>query len=192
MAAKTKIELKDVFNEASSLLYQSDVLSLTGESALAIAPEYDLPVTVDTLQITQDDPTVNHYKVIGLDADWTSSATLGDMTIQFTVPTKAKEVLQLAYGTDAVKTISSATITGSGNSDVDGSYTGHAVELKKHKVTGTFVLVDGTYTNLFVIAGVALWAKPLYENASTEPFAIQFTGTIENAGTQSMAWLKKS
>lgn len=192
MAAKTKIDLKDVFNEASSLLYQSDVLDLSGANALAIAPEYDLPVTVDTLQISQDDPTVNHYKVIGLDADWTSSATLGDMTVQFTVPTKAKEVLILAYGTDAVKDIASATITGSGNTDVDGTYKGHAVELKKHKITGTFVIVDGTYTNLFVIAGVALWAKPLYENASTEPFAIQFTGTIENAGTQSMAWLKKS
>lgn len=191
MAAKTKIELKDVFNEATSLLYQSAVLDLTGTSTLAIAPEYDLPVTVDTLQISQDDPTVNHYKVIGLDADWTSSATLGDMTVQFTVPTKAKEVLTIAYGSDAVKDIKSATITGSGNSDVDGTYDGHAVELKKHKVTGTFILVDGTYTNLFVIAGVALWAKPLYENASTEPFAIQFTGTIENAGTQSMAWLKK-
>ncbi len=191
MAAKTKQELKDVFNGASSLLYASVVADLS-QATLSITPEYDLPVTVDTLQISQDDPTINHYKVIGLDGDWTSSSTSGDMSVQFTVPTKAKEVLTLAYGADAVKDITKLTLS-SGNSEIDSDngYEGVSVELKKRKVTGTFVIVDEEKENLMVITNVALWAKPLYENSSTEPFAIQFTGTIEGAGSQSMAWLKK-
>lgn len=189
--AKSKIELKDVFNGANSLLYQSSIVDLS-TGTVAITPEYDLPVTVDTLQLSQDDPTINHYKVIGLDGDWTSSATLGDMTFQFTVPTKAKEVLELAYGSDAVVEVTAGTVKDSGDSDVDGTYTGHAVLLNKKKVTGTFTIVDEEKTNIMVIAGAAVWAKPLYENVSTEPFAIQFTGTIENAGTQSMAWLKRT
>ena len=190
---KTKQELKDVFNGLSSLLYQSTVVDLS-QATLSITPQYDLPVTVDTLQISQEDPTINHYKVIGLDGDWTSSATLGNMSIQFTVPTKAKEVLELAYGADAVKEITKLTITGTGDSDLDSEngFTGTSIMLKKKKVTGTFVLVDEEQSNLMVLTNVALWAKPLYENPGTEPFAIQFTGTMEGAGVHSMAWLKKA
>lgn len=190
---KTKQDLKDVFNGLSSLLYQSAIVDLS-QATLSITPEYDLPVTVDTLQISQDDPTINHYKVIGLDGDWTSSATLGNMNIKFTVPTKAKDVLKLAYGEDAVKEITKLTITGTGDTDLDGEngFSGTSIMLKKKKVTGTFVLVDEGQTNLMILTNVALWAKPLYENPGTEPFAIQFTGTMEGAGSYSMAWLKKA
>lgn len=192
MATKTKQELKDVFNGLSSVLYTDEVVDLSSGTP-TITPKYDLPVTVDTLQFSQDDPTVNHYKVIGLDGDWTSSATLGDMTVQFTVPTKAKEVLQLAYGETAVKDITELTLT-TGDAEVDNSangYEGVSLMIGKKKVTGTFVLVDEEKKNLMVITNIALWAKPLYENPGTEPFAIQFTGTIEGAGSQSLAWLKK-
>lgn len=189
---KTKQELKDVFNGLSSLLYQSTVVDLS-QGTLEVTPEYDLPCTVDTLQISQEDPTVNHYKVIGLDTDWTSSATLGNMTIQFTVPTKKKEVLTLAYGADAVKDITKLTIT-TGDADIDNEhgYEGFSIQLKKKKVTGTFILVDEEKENLMVMTNISLWAKPLFENPGTEPFAIQFTGTMEGAGSQSMAWLKKA
>lgn len=192
MATKTKQELKDVFNGLSSVLYTDEVVDLSSGTP-TITPKYDLPVTVDTLQLSQDDPTVNHYKVIGLDGDWTSSATLGDMTVQFTVPTKAKEVLQLAYGESAVKDITKLTLT-TGDAEVDNSangYEGVSLMIGKKKVTGTFVLVDEEKKNLMVITNIALWAKPLYENPGTEPFGIQFTGTIEGAGSQSLAWLKK-
>lgn len=190
---KSKQDLKDVFNGLSSLLYQSAIVDLS-QATLSITPEYDLPVTVDTLQISQEDPTINHYKVIGLDGDWTSSATLGNMNIKFTVPTKAKDVLTLAYGADAVKDITKLTITGTGDTDLDdeNGFSGTSIMLKKKKVTGTFVLVDEEQANLMVLTNVALWAKPLYENPGTEPFAIQFTGTMEGAGSHSMAWLKKN
>lgn len=190
MSTKSKKELKDVFNGLSSLLYQSSIVDLS-QSTLEIKPEYDLPVTVDTLQISQDDPTINHYKVIGLDGDWTSSATLGNMNIKFTVPTKAKEVLVLAYGSDAVKDITSLKLV-TGADETGETYSGVSLNLKKQKVTGTFVLVDEEGVNLMILTNVALWAKPLYENPGTEPFAIQFTGTMEGAGKESIAWLKKT
>ena len=184
MAMKTKQELKDVFNGLSSLLFQKTAVDLDSGSAIALVPDYDLPVTVDTLQLTQDDPTINHYKVIGLDGDWTSSATLGDMTVQFTVPTKATDVLKLAYGDDAVKENVQATLDGF-------NYSGSALTIKKKKVTGTFILVNEEKDQIMVMSGVALWAKPLYENPGTEPFAIQFTGTMETDGNPNFAFLKK-
>lgn len=190
MAAKTKQELKDVFNGVCDLYFQSDEADLSS-ATLALKPEFDIPVTVDTLQITQDDPTINHYKVIGLDGDWTSSSTAGDMQVQLTVPTKSEEVMKVFYGESAVSTITGATLS-TGDSDVDGTYNGYALELKKKKLTGTFILVDEEKTNLFVITNLALYAKPLYENPGTEPFAIQLTGAIEGAGKKSFAFLKKA
>lgn len=184
MAIKTKQELKDVFNGLSSLLFQKTAVDLDSGSTIALVPDYDLPVTVDTLQLTQDDPTINHYKVIGLDGDWTSSATLGDATFQFVVPTKNSEVLKLAYGDDAVKENVQATLDGF-------NYEGVALTIKKKKVTGTFVLVNEEQDQIFILSDVALWAKPLYENPGTEPFAIQFTGTIETNGNPNFAWLTK-
>ena len=119
MAMKTKQELKDVFNGLSSLLFQKTAVDLDSGSTIALVPDYDLPVTVDTLQLTQDAPTINHYKVIGLDGDWTSSATLGDATFQFVVPTKHTDVLKLAYGDDAVKESVQATLDGFNYSEPD-------------------------------------------------------------------------
>lgn len=185
---KSKVDLKQVFNDPKALLFQKNVVDLAS-SSITLAPEYDLPVAVDTLKITQDDPTVNHYKILGLAGDWTSSATIGDTTIQFTVPTNHTDVLKLAYGEDAVKAIT-ATVTGT--TTIDGSWTGNSLDLKQHKVTGTFVLIDAEEKNLFVVTNTALYAKVLYDNPGTAPFAVQFSGTIEGAGTPCMAWLTKT
>lgn len=193
MAMKTKTQLKDVFNGLSSLYFSKTAYDLdgdgTGVTSLNIAWDYELPVTVDTLQISQDDPTINHYKVIGLQGDWTSSAESGEFNIQFTVPTKHTDVIKLAFGDDA-----SAPMTGVKMTDLDATktWTGSAVTVAMHKVTGTIGLLDEAKENIMLITNIALYAKPLYENASTEPFAIQFSGSIETSGDANFAWLKKA
>lgn len=197
MAFKTKTELKDVFNGLSSLYFCKTAVDLDGASdaggnAISIDWDFDLPVTVDTLQISQDDPTINHYKVIGLQGDWTSSAEAGDFTVQFTVPTKAEDVIKLAFGETAYKTITGATMTGGDAPAGAGKkWEGSSVVVNMQKVTGTIGLLDENKENFMIITNIALYAKPLYENASTEPFAIQFSGSIETSGDANFAWLKR-
>lgn len=191
MALKTKTDLKDIFNGLSSVLFQQTPIDLAPSSGtIAIAPDYDLPVTVDTLSFTQDDPTINHYRVIGLEGDWTSSSTSGDVSLSFTVPTKQTDVLKLAYGASSVVAKTGATVTGV--TGLSGTFDGDVITFSTHKVTGSIVLVDSEQKNLLIMSNVALWAKPLYENASTDPFAIQFTGTIEATGKPDVAFLKQS
>ena len=88
MAYTEKKNLKLVIDDLSMLLVQkTPIVVASGETpAITIAPDYELPVTVDTLQTTGGEPTINHYKVIGQDGDWTSSSTPGEWTVQFTVP----------------------------------------------------------------------------------------------------------
>lgn len=189
---KTKMELKDVFNGLSSLFYSGKVYDFDGEgegvTTLTIDWEYELPVTVDTLQITQDDPTINHYKVIGIQGDWTSSAKVGDFSFQFTVPTKAEDVIKLAFGADGAKSMAGVKMADLG----EDTWAGTAVKFGMTKVTGTIGLLDEAKSNMMLITDVALYAKPLYENPSTEPFAIQFSGSIETSGNANFAFIKKA
>lgn len=185
MAVISKQNLKDVFAGLSSVLYGSTVVDLSGAS-ITISPEYDLPVTVDTLNISQDEPTINHYKIVGLNVDWVSTATEGDMNLQMTIPTNHTDILKMVYGEDAVAAVTGVTIDGT-------AYEGNTVVLKKKKITGTFVLLNDSKDKALVITGAALWATPLYENASTDPVAIRLTGTIESDGSSpSFAFLKKT
>ena len=53
------------------------------------------------------------------------------------------------------------------------------------------MLVDAESKNLMIVTNVGLYAKALYENTDTQPFAVQFSGSIEGAGEPCMAWLTK-
>lgn len=74
----------------------------------------------------------------------------------------------------------------------EDTWAGTAVKVDMTKVTGTIGLLDETKSNMMLITNVALYAKPLYENPSTEPFAIQFSGSIETSGNANFAFLKKA
>lgn len=182
-------ELKQIFNDPATILFSKtsyDLDSGTTESALTLAFDYKLPVTVDTLQVTQDDPTINHYKIIGLSGDWTTSATLGDVSIQMTIPNVAKEALQMCFGENNVKDIANLKIG-------DDTYTGHGIVMKKYKMSGTLAIVASDDENIMLVSGAALYAKLLYENPGTDPFAIQLNGGVEvDEQKPTINWIKKS
>lgn len=174
---------KKIFNDPATILYSNKAYDLTTDKTLTF--DYKLPVTVDTLQVTQDDPTINHYKIIGMSGDWTTSATLGDVSIQMTIPNTVKEALMMCFGTDNVKDIEGVKIG-------TDTYSGVGVNMKKHKLDGTVAVVASNNTDIMLITGTALYAKLLYENPGTDPFAIQLNGGIEvDEGKPSIIWLTK-
>jgi len=181
MSMKTKSELKDVFNGPSSLMYQSTKLS--GDT-LALNPEYDLPVKVDTLNFEQGEPTIEHYKVIGLTGDWVSSSEAGDITVSFRVPTKQTDVLKLAFGTDAV---SNKSLTFNGN-----SFEGNGLVLKNKKIVGTWAILNDAGDQLLILNNTALYASLVMDSDAKGVVAIDFNGTIESDGSNpDVLFLKK-
>ena len=173
---KTKKQLKDVFGGISSMWYQSAELDLSNLEGLSIVPEYDVPVKVDSIELEQGDPSLEHYKVIGLPGDWITSSEAGDIDLSFRVPTKHSDILKLAYGNDAVQEVSGATVNGA-------TYNGTALTLVDKKIDGTFVLVNQDKTKLLVLANTSMWAKPVIDNDAKGVFALDFNGTIESDGT---------
>lgn len=172
----SKKELKDVFSGVASLWYTTTEVDLTSLSGITITPDYDLPVKVDTISLEQGDPSIEHYKVIGLPGDWVTSSEAGDIELSFRVPTKDTNVLTMAYGADAVKAITGATVNGD-------TFAGNGLVLTQHKVDGTFIFVNETQDQLLVLANTTLWAKPVLDQDAKGVFALDFNGTIESDGT---------
>ena len=193
MAMTTIDKMKDIFVGPKTLLYTSVIADLS-KTTLEITPEVELPVTVDTLKATMDDPTINHYKVIGLAGDWATTSELGDFNVEFVVPSKAKDLLKVMFGEDAITELTKVTLEGTGDTTLDNTsgFTGVAVEPKKFKIKGTIVIVDEEKKNLMVITNIALYATLQWDNSGTEPVAFKFSGSIEGAGKRSIAWLTKA
>jgi hypothetical protein len=191
MAMKKIEELKDIFVGPKTLLYAKAITDLS-KATLDITPDLELPVEVDSLKATMEDPTVNHYKVIGLAGDWATTSELGNFSVEFVVPSKAKELLVSMFGSDAVGDLTKLTLkTGDTELDVTTGFTGTALELKKFKIQGTIIIVDETKANLMVITNIALYATLQWDETGTKPVAFKFSGSIEGAGKKSIAWLSK-
>ena len=139
------------------------------------------------------DPTINHYKVIGLAGDWATTSELGDFNVEFVVPSKAKDLLAAMFGNDAVSDLTKVTLkTGDTDLDATTGFTGVALEPKKFKIQGTIAIVDDTKTNVMVITNIALYATLQWDETGTKPVAFKFSGSIENASKKSIAWLTKA
>lgn len=173
---KTKADLADKFSGASSLLFQPGKLSISGNSIGALAPTLDVPVKVDTLEFEQGDPDIEHYKVIGLSGDWIQSAEPGDITLGFRVPTKSVDVLEMAYGEDAVKKNITATLNGF-------NYSGNGLILKNKKVVGTWIIVNDTEDQVVIINNATLYASLVLDQDAKGVIAIDFNGSIESDGS---------
>lgn len=185
-------ELKDIFVGPKTLLYAKTIADLS-KTTLDITPDLELPVEVDSLKATMEDPTVNHYKVMGLAGDWATTSELGDFSVEFVVPSKAKDLLASIFGSDAVGELTKLTLkTGDTDLDATTGFTGTTLELKKFKIQGTIIIVDETKANLMVITNIALYATMQWDETGTKPVAFKFSGSIEGAGKKSIAWLSKA
>ena len=185
-------ELKDIFIGPKTLLYAKAIADLS-KATLDITAVLELPVEVDSLKATMEDPTINHYKVIGLAGDWATTSELGDFNVEFVVPSKAKDLLAAMFGSDAVSDLTKVTLkTGDTELDATTGFTGVALEPKKFKIQGTIAIVDDTKANVMVITNIALYATLQWDDTGTKPVAFKFSGSIEGAGKKSIAWLTKA
>ena len=193
MAMTTIDKMKDVFCGPKSLIYSKSITDLSVPT-VEITPDVELPVEVDSLKASMADPSINHYKVIGLAGDWATTAELGDFNIEIVVPSKAKNLLKIMFGDDAVGDLTKLTLKETGDATLDAAagFTGVALEPKKFKVKGTIVIVDDEKENLMVITNIALYATLQWDDTGTKPVAFKFAGSIEGAGKKSIAWLSKA
>lgn len=172
MAATKLADLKTVFAGLNEVRYYANKFTVGSDGTVTIGADYkEMPCTVDTFNFSQAAPTINHYKVVGLSVDWASASQAGDTEISLNVPSFADELLTLFWGADNVKS-AKATFKG-------GNFTGSAVTLKKHKVTGAFVLINEAEDAVLILNDVGLYATATNGDADTAPYYINLAGSME-------------
>lgn len=167
MAMKTKSDLKKVFSGLSSIYLKKDGIASFDNMEF----DMDLPVTVDSLSMSQETPTLNSTKVHGLQTDWCVIAEAGAFNFSATVPSIDDDLTDYFYGNG--KTISAATVNG------QSGWSGKAYEQKSVKLYAGFGLLSESGKDLIAIKKIAIYATPNFENGSTTPFSFTLTGTIE-------------
>lgn len=166
MAMKSKQELKEVFSGLSSIMLVKGGIT----DFATVEPDFDLPVTVDSLNLSQAEPTLNRTKVHGLQADWAVTSTAGDITFAATVPSISEDLVGFFLG-EANK-VATASVNGQ-------EYSGISVTLNSKKINAGFALLSEDGEKCILVKKMAIYARPLFENASTTPFAFALSGTIE-------------
>lgn len=181
MAAKKKSELKDVFIGVSQVLLKKDGIS----DFANVAPEMEVPVTVDTLTLSMGEPTLNRVKVHGLQSDWAVTTTPGEFEFSCTIPSVHKDLITYFFG--EANAIDTATVDGK-------SYAGFSFSAKNVSRDFGLILINEGEDKAVLFKKMTVTPSLAFENGSTTPIGINLTGTMvaaEGTSDDDVAFLNK-
>ena len=135
----------------------------------------EIPVAEDGgFTYTGGEPSIEHYKIHGLTADWTSRTTPGETTVNLFVPSITKSLLELFGFT--VATASSAAGIATNASGFIFAETSLAVNLG-------IVAFNDEGNKAFAIKAAKLSATIVFDEAnSAKPIGISLTGSTSAGG----------
>lgn len=181
MAVKKKIDMQgDVFSGISAVyLVNGGITTSNNAATIAETDVVEAPVSEDSgFNFNGGEPSVSHFRVHGLNADWASTFTPGDGELTLQIPCYSEDVLKVIYGSEGVDTTLTlpSDITVGGKSSVKGktrSFEQKAVYL------GLLILND-TEDKLFYVKKGKFVATPAFDGGDT-PYAITLTGALSAA-----------
>lgn len=182
MAATKKSDLKDVFIGLSQILVVKGGIA----DFANVAPELELPVTVDTLTLSMGEATMNRVKVHGMQADWAVTTTPGDFEFTCTVPSIHKTLIEYFFG--EANTIASSEVNGT-------SYKGFSMTAKNVSRDLGIVLINEGEDKCVLFKKMTVTPSLAFENGSTTPIGINLTGTMvaaEGTSDDDIAFLTKT
>lgn len=134
----------------------------------------EIPVAEDGgFTYTGGEPSIEHYKIHGLTADWTSRTTPGETSVNLFVPSITKTLLQL-FG---------FTVTEVANAGALGTGTGFTFAETSLAVELGLVAFNDEGNKAFAIKGAKLSATIVFDEAnSAKPIGISLTGSTSKGG----------
>lgn len=176
----------DVFSGISSVfIAKGGIVTTGGTGTISEDNLQEFPVSDDGgFSWDTGSPSVNRFKIKGLNAAWTCTFTPGDGEIKLEIPCHETSILQTVYGTEGVDvnlTLPS-TITVGGKNAVKGK--GFA-STQKAVYLGMLVLNE-TEDKLLYIKKCKFMAQTMFD-ASQKPLCVVLTGDMV-AGADSDAF----
>ena len=96
-----KIDLQgDVFNGISSVFaVKGGIETASGKATLTAEKMLEFPVSDESgFNFDTGSPSINHFKIKGLNTDWTCTFTPGDGQITLEIPCHETNILETVYG----------------------------------------------------------------------------------------------
>ena len=180
MATKKKIQMQgDVFEGINSVFALAGGLPAGLDCSDSNLTEF--PVSDDSgFNFDTGQPSIEHFKVKGLNTDWVNTFTPGDGEITLEVPCHGTDILELCGLTGTAATVTLPTdVTAKQGSGKGYPLTQKAVYL------GLFILND-TEDKLLFIKKAKFMAQIIFDG-SNKPLCVVLTGTIA-AGADSTAF----
>lgn len=176
MAMKRKIDLQgDVFEGISSVFAVKGGIETTGGSA-TISEEnlLEFPVSDDSgFNFDTGQPSIEHFKIKGLNTDWVNTFTPGDGEITLEIPCNETGILESVYGQAGVE--ASITLP----SGVAGGITfkGKAYASTQKAVYLGLLILNDTEDKLLFIKKGKFMAQTIFDG-SNKPLCVVLTGAI--------------
>ena len=176
---KKKIDLQgDVFNGISSVFaVKGGIETTSGKATLSADKLLEFPVSDESgFNFDTGSPSINHFKIKGLNTDWTCTFTPGDGQITLEIPCHETNILETVYGQQGVDVELKLP------EDIQLDKTKTAIKGKafssaqKAIILGLLVLND-TEDKVLFIKKAKFMAQTMFDS-SQKPLCVTLTGTI--------------
>ena len=175
-----KIQMQDdVFEGISAVFPVPDGITFTGNSAdLSAVDLLEFPVSDDSgFNFDTGQPSIEHFKVKGLNTDWVNTFTPGDGEIMLEIPCHNTSILTLVgmEGTDVSLTLPE------GMSKAGTAATGKAYPVTQKAVYLGLGILNDTEDKLLFIKKSKFMAQIIFDG-SNKPLCVVLTGSIASGG----------
>ncbi len=178
MALKRKIDLQgDVFEGISSVFaVKGGITTVEGAATITEANMLEFPVSDDSgFNFDTGAPSIEHFKVKGLNTDWVNTFTPGDGELTLEIPCNETGIMEACFGDEGVQsTITLPTgFTIGGKAKIAGKLYASA---QKAVYFGLMILND-TEDKVLFIKKAKFMAQAIFDG-SNKPLCVVLTGAI--------------
>jgi len=127
-------------------------------------------------------PSIEHFKVHGLNADWVSTFTPGDTELSIEIPCHDTQIMSLCFGSegsDMQITLPTDALKASGIATAIASGKGFGAAQKSVELG--LLILDDTEQRLFYIKKAKLTAQVTFDG-SNKPLCVVLSGSLSESG----------
>lgn len=203
MAASTVVKKgslqPNVFEGISAIFAVADGFTFTdgtgGTKTLSLAENASLlefPCSEDSgFSFDTGAPSIEHFKVHGLNADWVSTFTPGDTELSIEIPCHDTQIMELCFGTQGNNmsiTLPSGANGALKDTTATGVFTGKAFGPSQKSVELGLLILDDTEKRLFFVKKAKLTAQVTFDG-SNKPLCVVLSGSLSETGDDSFGIL---
>ena len=174
-----KIDLQgDVFNGISSVFaVKGGITTAQGKATLTADNMLEFPVSDESgFSFDTGAPSINHFKIKGLNTDWTCTFTPGDGQVTLEIPCHETNILETVYGQAGVE----VEIKLPTEVQLDSTKTaikGKAFASTQKAIMLGLLILNDTEDKVLYIKKAKFMAQTMFDS-SQKPLCVTLTGTI--------------